>query len=93
MDVCRKASETLNRSITAEADTSTKKQSAKVKKEPATTTTATSTVPHIHSQGLSPSDDLRDEPGDFIETNCHWKDCGLELPTQVNLISILAFNF
>ena len=38
---------------------------------------------HHHPQGLSPSDDMKDEPGDFIETNCHWKDCGLEFPTQV----------
>ncbi|XP_018334384.1 transcriptional activator cubitus interruptus isoform X2 [Agrilus planipennis] len=30
--------------------------------------------------------DLRDEPGDFIETNCHWKDCGTEFPTQDDLV-------
>ncbi|KAK0086535.1 hypothetical protein PV325_003025 [Microctonus aethiopoides] len=84
---CRKTSEASNRSIAAEADTSTRRQSTKVKREPATTTTATpTTAPLTHPQGLSPSEDLRDEPGDFIETNCHWRDCGLEFPTQDDLV-------
>ncbi|CAH2216585.1 jg11477, partial [Pararge aegeria aegeria] len=26
------------------------------------------------------------EPGDFIETNCHWVDCKLEFPTQDDLV-------
>ncbi|GLH09237.1 Transcriptional activator cubitus interruptus, partial [Gryllus bimaculatus] len=30
--------------------------------------------------------DGRDEPGDFIETNCHWRECGLEFPTQDDLV-------
>ncbi|KAF5296196.1 hypothetical protein FQA39_LY12650 [Lamprigera yunnana] len=30
--------------------------------------------------------DLKDEPGDFIETNCHWKDCSTEFPTQDDLV-------
>ncbi|XP_076305155.1 uncharacterized protein LOC143222470 isoform X1 [Tachypleus tridentatus] len=30
--------------------------------------------------------DLRDEPGDFVETNCHWKDCGKEFGTQNELV-------
>ncbi|KAK5640140.1 hypothetical protein RI129_010951 [Pyrocoelia pectoralis] len=30
--------------------------------------------------------DLKDEPGDFIETNCHWKDCATEFPTQDDLV-------
>ena len=81
---CRKASEASNRSIAAEADTSSRRASTKVKKEPATTTTMTpTTAPITHPQGLSPSEDLLNEPGDFIETNCHWRDCGLEFPTQV----------
>lgn len=77
---CRKASESTTRSVTAEADTSSRRTSTKVKREPATTT-----APPTHPQGLSPSEDLRDEPGDFIETNCHWRDCGLEFPTQVRI--------
>ncbi|XP_058810901.1 transcriptional activator cubitus interruptus-like isoform X2 [Phymastichus coffea] len=93
IDSCRKGSDvsmSSRPSVTAaEADTSSRRGSTKVKKEPATTTVnaATSTVPNSHhAQGLSPSDDLRDEPGDFIETNCHWKDCGLEFPTQDDLV-------
>ncbi|XP_076628653.1 transcriptional activator cubitus interruptus [Colletes latitarsis] len=85
---CRKASESSTRSVTAEADTSSRRTSTKVKREPATTTTnaTTTTAPPTHPQGLSPSEDLRDEPGDFIETNCHWRDCGLEFPTQDDLV-------
>lgn len=61
--------------------------STKVKREPATTTSSNPTAaPLTHPQGLSPSEDLRDEPGDFIETNCHWRDCGLEFPTQDDLV-------
>lgn len=30
--------------------------------------------------------DLKDEPGDFIETNCHWIDCNLEFNTQDELV-------
>lgn len=28
------------------------------------------------------------EPGDFVETNCHWKDCGLEFGTQDILVKV-----
>lgn len=92
IESCRKASESSNRSITAEADTSTRRtvNTTKVKREPATTTTnPPTTAPPTHPQGLSPSEDLRDEPGDFIETNCHWRDCGMEFPTQVRIIVLL----
>ncbi|KAJ8675209.1 hypothetical protein QAD02_010995 [Eretmocerus hayati] len=81
VESCRKASDVSSRSITAEADTSSRRGSTKVKREP-----ATSTIPPSHPQGLSPSDDMRDEPGDFIETNCHWKECGIEFPTQDDLV-------
>ncbi|XP_054720916.1 zinc finger protein GLI4-like [Uloborus diversus] len=30
--------------------------------------------------------DLKDEPGDFIETNCHWHNCGKEFLTQDELV-------
>lgn len=33
--------------------------------------------------------DMKDEPGDFIETNCHWKDCTREFPTQDDLVKVL----
>ncbi|XP_037572825.1 uncharacterized protein LOC119455491 isoform X1 [Dermacentor silvarum] len=32
------------------------------------------------------SGDMKDEPGDFIETNCHWKECTREFPTQDDLV-------
>ncbi|XP_077562638.1 transcriptional activator cubitus interruptus isoform X2 [Haemaphysalis longicornis] len=32
------------------------------------------------------SGDMKDEPGDFIETNCHWKECIREFPTQDDLV-------
>lgn len=95
VESCRKASESSTRSVTAEADTSSKRTATKVKREPATTTTnaTTTTVPPSHPQGLSPSEDLRDEPGDFIETNCHWRDCGLEFPTQVTYGRTISQTF
>ncbi|XP_055858126.1 transcriptional activator cubitus interruptus isoform X2 [Episyrphus balteatus] len=30
--------------------------------------------------------DIKDEPGDFIETNCHWRDCGIEFSTREELV-------
>jgi transcriptional activator cubitus interruptus len=30
--------------------------------------------------------DPKDEPADFIETNCHWRDCGTEFMTQDDLV-------
>lgn len=36
--------------------------------------------------GIVDTTDLKDEPGDFIETNCHWRDCGLEFGTQEKLV-------
>lgn len=36
--------------------------------------------------GVVDTTDLKDEPGDFIETNCHWRDCGLEFITQEKLV-------
>lgn len=36
--------------------------------------------------GVVDTTDLKDEPGDFIETHCHWRDCGLEFVTQEKLV-------
>ncbi|XP_021919808.1 transcriptional activator cubitus interruptus isoform X3 [Zootermopsis nevadensis] len=36
--------------------------------------------------GADSGETLKDEPGDFIETNCHWRECGLEFPTQDDLV-------
>ncbi|ACY70486.1 hypothetical protein DVIR88_6g0023 [Drosophila virilis] len=30
--------------------------------------------------------DIKDEPGDFIETNCHWRNCSVEFMTQDELV-------
>ncbi|KAL9872793.1 transcriptional activator cubitus interruptus-like, partial [Glossina fuscipes fuscipes] len=30
--------------------------------------------------------DIKDEPGDFIETNCHWQECDVEFQTQDELV-------
>lgn len=30
--------------------------------------------------------DIKDEPGDFIETNCHWFNCRVEFVTQDELV-------
>ncbi|XP_055530506.1 transcriptional activator cubitus interruptus [Wyeomyia smithii] len=67
-----------------------------------TSTAATSTTHNgAHGLNLSPmhgmdshgmggskvdSTDPKDEPGDFIETNCHWRDCSLEFNTQDELV-------
>lgn len=39
--------------------------------------------------GADAGDPLKDEPGDFIETNCHWRECGLEFPTQDDLVKVI----
>ena len=33
--------------------------------------------------------DCKDEP-DFIETNCHWKDCPHEFPKQDDLVKVIG---
>lgn len=64
--------------VRAEADTSAacgaQRKPAKVKRE--------------LKQHSPEAADLKDEPGDFIETNCHWKQCGLEFPTQDLLVKV-----
>ncbi|XP_046682490.1 transcriptional activator cubitus interruptus isoform X2 [Homalodisca vitripennis] len=63
--------------VRAEADTSAacgvQRKPAKVKRE-------------LKQNSPESAADLKDEPGDFIETNCHWKQCGLEFPTQDLLV-------
>ncbi|XP_075231625.1 transcriptional activator cubitus interruptus isoform X2 [Lycorma delicatula] len=63
--------------VRAEADTSAacgaQRKPAKVKRE----------VKHNSPESAG---DLKDEPGDFIETNCHWKECGMEFQTQDHLV-------
>lgn len=43
----------------------------------------------VQNEGENPTvdtTDIKDEPGDFIETNCHWRDCGIEFTTQEELV-------
>nr|XP_023018240.1 transcriptional activator cubitus interruptus isoform X2 [Leptinotarsa decemlineata] len=58
---------------------STISRKSKVKKE-------TSLHPCGPNDGQTDPTDLKDEPGDFIETNCHWKDCSTEFGTQEELV-------
>lgn len=53
---------------------------ARIKKEPSSAHCPNS------SEAQGEPADLKDEPGDFIETNCHWKDCSVEFPTQSDLV-------
>ncbi|XP_022913354.1 transcriptional activator cubitus interruptus isoform X2 [Onthophagus taurus] len=60
---------------------STRKQ--RIKKEPS----LNPSTPCINTnEGQNDLGDLKDEPGDFIETNCHWRECGTEFPTQDDLV-------
>ncbi|XP_067015349.2 transcriptional activator cubitus interruptus [Anabrus simplex] len=91
-EACKKLESSVSSSV-AEADTSASHRKARIKREP----TSSSATPSVTIQGsdasskcspggLDTGDPLRDEPGDFIETNCHWRDCGLEFPTQDDLV-------
>ncbi|TMW47525.1 hypothetical protein DOY81_007396 [Sarcophaga bullata] len=47
----------------------------------------TTTTPHSDYEcTVVDTTDIKDEPGDFIETNCHWQDCGIEFMTQDELV-------
>ncbi|XP_059609669.1 transcriptional activator cubitus interruptus [Phlebotomus argentipes] len=37
-------------------------------------------------QQAADTTDHKDEPGDFVETNCHWRECALEFATQNELV-------
>lgn len=67
--------------ITQLEDTTTAARKARIKKEP----TSNSCNPPDTNNDQT---DLKDEPGDFIETNCHWKDCGSEFGTQDELVKV-----
>ncbi|KAJ9580705.1 hypothetical protein L9F63_024115, partial [Diploptera punctata] len=82
-DACKKLESPVSSSV-VEADTSAtggsvgNQRKARIKREPVTSNTT--------SSGPDSGDPLKDEPGDFIETNCHWRECGLEFPTQDDLV-------
>lgn len=72
--------------MSTEADSSFSMRKPKFKKEPSINSGPGSCITGTESQA-DPSD-LKDEPGDFIETNCHWRDCGTEFPTQDDLVKV-----
>lgn len=62
----------------------TEESRTRVKKERATSSSIEAALDDDKDGG----NDLKDEPGDFIETNCHWKDCDKEYPTQDDLVKV-----
>lgn len=60
-------------------------------KTPNMTHTHTHTTTNMNGDTIQAADttDLKDEPGDFVETNCHWRDCNLEFMTQEELVKHL----
>lgn len=59
---------------------------ARIKKEPNLNSGTGHCMNNAEAQG--DSGDLKDEPGDFIETNCHWRECSTEFPTQDDLVKV-----
>ena len=48
-----------------------------------------STTCGMNGDARSPDcDGIKDEPADFIETNCHWTDCGIEFISQHELVKV-----
>lgn len=75
--VVPKVEGTQDCSIRAEADSLTDRKAHRIKRE---------TKLSGESTKSPDCGDLKDEPADFIETNCHWKDCSIEFPTQDDLV-------
>ncbi|VEN35734.1 unnamed protein product, partial [Callosobruchus maculatus] len=73
----RKKSDT---STITNLDVDSTSRKPRIKKEPSLNSCAP------NSDGQNDPTDLKDEPGDFIETNCHWKDCSTEFGTQEELV-------
>lgn len=64
----------------AEADSSlpTPKKKAGLRREQDQAQKVTTTTPDTET--------TKDEPGDFVETHCNWKNCGIEFGTQDELV-------
>lgn len=61
-----------------------------IKREPPFCTNGNGMAGAGMGDGVVDTTDLKDEPGDFIETNCHWRDCGLEFITQEKLVKHIS---
>lgn len=44
----------------------------------------------VTGENVADTTDLKDEPGDFVETNCHWRECGIEFRTQEELVKHIS---
>lgn len=64
----------------AEADSSlpTPKKKSALRREHDQAEKVTTTTPDTET--------TKDEQGDFVETNCNWKNCGMEFTTQDELV-------
>jgi len=62
----------------------------RVRREPATTTTTTSSHRNGHHHHPDCDGIKEDEPEDFIETHCNWRDCGIEFLTQSELVKVIS---
>ncbi|XP_064082766.1 transcriptional activator cubitus interruptus-like isoform X4 [Macrobrachium nipponense] len=62
------------------------KNGAKVKKEASSTTSGACSV---SAAARGDDDGLKEEPPDFIETHCHWKECNKDFNTQDDLVKHL----
>lgn len=69
--------------ISVDIDPNAAARKTKIKKEPNINGQCMTTI-----EGQGDPADLKDEPGDFIETNCHWRECGTEFPTQDDLVKV-----
>ncbi|XP_063216958.1 uncharacterized protein LOC134527885 [Bacillus rossius redtenbacheri] len=87
MSVESKKLEATVSSSMATADSSVVCRKPRVKRE-SSTSSSTITVDNKGSPASAADlgDLLKDEPGDFIETHCHWRQCGIEFPTQDDLV-------
>lgn len=86
-DTSRKKSDATILSVD---DSNLTHRKTKIKKEPTLSTTTNGQCVTATESQNDPSD-LKDEPGDFIETNCHWRDCGTEFPTQDDLVKVINY--
>lgn len=91
----------VSSTVNSEVRMEVTKMRSKIKKEPMSSTPAPLTTPttpkdhhhhHHHLSACEPMDEdgsgdpMKDEPGDFIETHCHWRDCDKEFATQDDLV-------
>lgn len=55
---------------------------------PKTMTPGTTSECGVGEEDKDATPDIKDEPADFIETNCHWIECEREFPSQEDLVKV-----